>query len=180
MGFHSKLTSKKTALYRHLDAAGALLYVGISLSAITRLSQHAASAWSTEISSVTIENFDNRNDAIEAEKNAIKSERPKYNKQHALKQSAHNGRPDDDVINGPIHNIGRDKSPYFREVYSVRLAAMTLDITTEEVRKLIEDGEISHFVHSTHIKHGRETPNYRITGWAMMDYLNEKEAEYSK
>lgn len=32
-------------LYRHYDPAGALLYIGISLSAVARLSQHGDKPW---------------------------------------------------------------------------------------------------------------------------------------
>ena len=41
----------ETDLYRHFDAAGNLLYVGISFSAINRFSQHKyGSEWSKKVS----------------------------------------------------------------------------------------------------------------------------------
>ena len=43
-------------LYRHYDANGELLYVGISLNALNRLAQHReVSAWFPDIAKVTIE-----------------------------------------------------------------------------------------------------------------------------
>jgi hypothetical protein len=48
-----------TALYRHFNAAGDLLYVGISLSVINRLAGHMASSkWASDIATVKIEYFD--------------------------------------------------------------------------------------------------------------------------
>lgn len=69
-----------TQLYRHFDSEGRLLYVGISLSAITRLAQHrSASHWSRAIASVRIECFDTRREALAAEAKAILEERPLHN-----------------------------------------------------------------------------------------------------
>ena len=75
--------SSRTALYRHFDAAGTLLYVGISLSAVARLRSHQdESGWFGEIASVTIEWHDSRALAFAAERAAIKSERPRFNVIH--------------------------------------------------------------------------------------------------
>jgi len=72
--------SKRTALYRHWDAEGQLLYVGISLSAVQRLAQHkAGSHWSDSINKVTIEYFENREAAHAAERAAVQSENPLHN-----------------------------------------------------------------------------------------------------
>lgn len=70
----------ETALYRHFDAEGRLLYVGISLSAIQRLSQHLASAWAKDIRNVTVEILPTREDALAAEATAIREEQPLHNR----------------------------------------------------------------------------------------------------
>lgn len=71
-----------TALYRHFDARGALLYVGISLSPTYRLQQHGRTAhWSDDIARVTIEWFPSRALALEAERAAISREDPRHNLQ---------------------------------------------------------------------------------------------------
>lgn len=76
----------ETALYRHFDEAGNLLYVGISLNAVARLSQHAqGSTWAGDIRRVTVEMFSARKPALVAEANAIKSERPRFNKKHSVR-----------------------------------------------------------------------------------------------
>lgn len=67
-------------LYRHYNEKGELLYVGISLSAISRLAQHSVNAkWYDEICTVKIQKFKTREQAIAAEALAIKAESPIYN-----------------------------------------------------------------------------------------------------
>lgn len=69
-----------TYLYRHFDKYGNLLYVGISISCVARLSQHRShSHWFTSIAMITIEKFNSRSKAEEAEMDAIGSERPLHN-----------------------------------------------------------------------------------------------------
>lgn len=73
----------RTALYRHFDAAGVLLYVGISLSAVQRLAQHRDKPWFRQIARVDVEWFDDRGQAERAEVAAIRRERPAHNVRHA-------------------------------------------------------------------------------------------------
>lgn len=71
---------EKTELYRHFDTDGRLLYVGVSLSTVARLSSHMCeSKWSGQIASITIERFPTRQEALAAEAAAIKLERPAHN-----------------------------------------------------------------------------------------------------
>lgn len=75
MGDHSP-----TDLYRFFDSAGQLLYVGISLSAAARASQHRAEKpWWGDVARMDVEHYDNRTDAARAELTAIKTERPLHN-----------------------------------------------------------------------------------------------------
>ncbi len=74
---------QRTALYRHFDHEGRLLYVGISLSAVERLAQHSRSAkWSQAICHITVHWFHSREAALDAEVAAIAAERPAYNIVH--------------------------------------------------------------------------------------------------
>jgi excinuclease UvrABC nuclease subunit len=75
------------SLYRHFDADGGLLYVGISLRALRRLAEHAKSQWADQIVSVTVESFPNRAEAAKAERAAILNEAPRFNV--AMKAKAH-------------------------------------------------------------------------------------------
>jgi hypothetical protein len=73
-----------TRLYRHFDAAGQLLYVGISLGVMHRLQQHlASSSWAAAIARVDVQTFCTRAEALHAERLAIESERPLHNVVHA-------------------------------------------------------------------------------------------------
>jgi len=70
----------RTALYRQRDAAGYLLYVGVSCSPADRMHQHASqSHWAGEIATVSVEYFPTRDEALAAERSAIACERPRHN-----------------------------------------------------------------------------------------------------
>lgn len=68
-------------LYRHFDANGELLYVGISLNALARFAKgHRQTAdWFLLISRIEIQNLATREEAIAAESEAIHREHPKFN-----------------------------------------------------------------------------------------------------
>lgn len=67
-------------LYRHFDATGRLLYVGMSLNAIARLVKHREeSHWFNQITRVEIEWHKSREHAAYAEAIAIRDEEPLYN-----------------------------------------------------------------------------------------------------
>jgi ribosome-binding protein aMBF1 (putative translation factor) len=70
-------------LYRHFSASGELLYVGISNSTLQRLGSHRSSDWISEIARIEIERFPDKSAARLAEREAIRSEKPRYNVVHA-------------------------------------------------------------------------------------------------
>jgi excinuclease UvrABC nuclease subunit len=75
-------------LYRHFDGQGTLLYVGISASAVRRLTDHKTqSAWFSLIA-VKVEHFPTRTAARKAEITAITKERPLYNIKGAITPSS--------------------------------------------------------------------------------------------
>ena len=70
-------------LYRHYHPSGDLLYVGVSLDAVERQRRHMKGAdWHNMICRIVIEPFEIREQALEAEQIAIKSEFPKFNTVH--------------------------------------------------------------------------------------------------
>lgn len=72
-----------TSLYRHFAGDGSLLYVGIALSWPARTKSHVRqSRWFDQVAKVEIERFPTREAALEAERAAIKSERPTFNVVH--------------------------------------------------------------------------------------------------
>lgn len=78
-----KKLGRRCCLYRHFDAEGRLLYVGVSTSLIRRLEQHGRYAhWFSSIAKITIQHFANEREALAAELDAIRTEEPMYNIQH--------------------------------------------------------------------------------------------------
>jgi hypothetical protein len=72
--------STSTALYRHFDKEGNLLYVGISKNPFIRLQIHSQrSSWIKDVANITIEWHPTRKIAEDYEDAAIKSEDPLYN-----------------------------------------------------------------------------------------------------
>lgn len=72
-----------TALYRYYNLKDELIYVGISNNPVNRASEHKREkTWFTEIRRITVDWFDRRESALEAEKTAIQKYSPKYNIVH--------------------------------------------------------------------------------------------------
>lgn len=79
------MTERHTALYRLLSKSGRLLYVGISGNPDSRWGTHSNNQpWWEEVADRKIEWFGSREAAAAAEIEAIKEERPLYNKQHSV------------------------------------------------------------------------------------------------
>lgn len=77
------LAPPKVALYRHYDAAGTLLYIGISLKPIRRLETHGHhSSWAASIARIEVEWLGTQEAAAAAEVMAIRNERPAHNVVH--------------------------------------------------------------------------------------------------
>jgi len=74
-----------TDLYRHFDADGRLLYVGVSFHAVVRAYQHKAGAeWWAQAVTMKVERFPTREAALLAEREAIKQEKPLHNQVHTV------------------------------------------------------------------------------------------------
>jgi hypothetical protein len=67
-------------LYRHYDAGGGLLYIGMSQYVLARQTRHfKKSEWANTIYQIIIEPFASRDELLEAEQLAIATEFPKFN-----------------------------------------------------------------------------------------------------
>jgi predicted GIY-YIG superfamily endonuclease len=72
--------TKPHVLYRYFDADDNLLYVGITNSPLSRMSQHLRDkGWFAKAARTTYEHFTTRDELEKAELKAIQSEKPKYN-----------------------------------------------------------------------------------------------------
>lgn len=76
----------RCCLYRFYDADGLLLYVGITNQDMRRWIAHETREWWGAVASATVEHYDDRSAALDAERTAIKSERPVHNLTHAFYQ----------------------------------------------------------------------------------------------
>lgn len=105
-----------TSLYRHFGIDGTLLYVGISLSWPARTKAHMqGSRWFDQVAKVEIEQFPTREDALEAEREAIKREKPKFN---------------------VIHNRRRERPPKISSRLTVEPGVTGRFLSTSEQKRL--------------------------------------------
>jgi hypothetical protein len=75
-----KAKAVPTCLYRHFDASGTLLYVGVSLHVVVRLIGHRDTAhWFSQLARIEVEHYPTREAALVAEAEAIRTEKPRYN-----------------------------------------------------------------------------------------------------
>lgn len=70
---------KTALLYRFHDAAGTLLYVGVTVNPVMRWQQHKRKPWWAQVASVSVEEHPYTNAALDAELVAIRTEAPLHN-----------------------------------------------------------------------------------------------------
>lgn len=117
--------TEPTQLYRHFDGQGRLLYVGISLDALTRLGEHRAnSAWFDRITRVEIQRHPTREGALEAEQIAIWKEKPECNIQHTVRP------PPPKVV--PLHIIREFRTVSGRKAFVNACGECGAEFVTEE------------------------------------------------
>lgn len=160
---------KRTSLYRHFNGEGQLLYVGISLSAIQRLGQHKEhSDWFESITRVTIEQFDTREEALEAERSAIFRERPLHNIQH--KHGADEERRKANEKLSATAQAKKDLTArivYFNPVYTLDGAADALSVSKRLLTLWVREGKIGYFTMPN--KTGKPIPY--ISGWQLIEHI---------
>lgn len=162
-----------TALYRHYDANGNLLYVGVSSCPVKRTYQHSLSShWYNKIFQITIEWFETRSEAIEAEEAAIKNEEPLHNvmsKSGCLKEK--NYRKESSIFER-ISICENVKT--LDAFYDIDGVCKLLKLKQSDIFFLIESKHISCFI----IKTARKSDKILISGWHILDYLESiKECE---
>lgn len=157
----------ETFLYRHFDKANQLLYIGISLSAVQRLSQHRdASHWFKQIRSVTIESFPSREAALEAERECIFREKPIHNvvrpiSQFELKKKTTHAEESRKALLRRVVN--------FSPLYSLKDAGQVLQMGPGQIQRLINENKIGSLVIPS--RYGNGKMRTMITGWQIIDYL---------
>lgn len=173
-----------TELYRHFDAQGNLLYVGISLSTVGRLSQHKDhSHWFKEISNVTIERFPTRQDALKAEQLAVQSENPKCNinlkkKEKELKIETEKRKKEILRQATPQEMSDFSRRSLFGRIvnfdvcYSLKEVQDLIGMTKAELERYIESGHLSYFeVEGANTGRWPVKIHKKITGWQFINFL---------
>jgi hypothetical protein len=161
-----------TELYRHYGPKDELLYVGVSISTLVRLGQHRdCSEWFNKIKRVEIQQFESREKALAAEREAIEKERPHFNVHHKK-------LPKDESREAPREESKRNllrRLVYLHPVYSFQGVKDVLGIGETIIRRLIENGKLG-FILIPPLRAG-EKPRLRITGWQLLEYIEALEKE---
>ena len=161
--------AKPTHLYRHFSKDGELLYVGVSLSTLQRLGQHASnSEWYARIARVDIEQFPSREEALEAERRAIMDERPKHNIVHKNAASERARELEQELLLSAKEK-GRlvRRVAYVQPVYKLEDAAACLGITKALLMKWVRENKIGHFFMPS--RGGKPVPF--ISGWQLIEHI---------
>lgn len=160
---------KATVLYRHFSADGVLLYVGISGRVWVRNDEHLwLSGWFSEVSQITLERFSTRAEAVEAEREAILNEKPRFNVQHNRPKrklgKSSSGKPN-------LYEISRAeiaRTVLLQPLYSPIEAAKFLGISGRMLRVAMATGDLG-FVEIQRSEGGKSTRF--ISGWQLIDWL---------
>lgn len=167
-----------TFLYRHYDKKGVLLYAGISLSVVNRLSQHKnGSAWFRDIAKVEIESCATREEALEKERRAIIEEKPKHNKTKAACTRIYV----EPIMPPEISRVDLTKRiVQYNASYDLNDAASALGVSQATIKRWIEEKKLGYIVvgHRTGKWGVRE--KRRITGWQLIDFIEHLENETMK
>ena len=143
-----KVKKVKTALYKHKNADGHIIYVGVAKNIGARSAQHLDnSEWQAEIASIDVEWYENSLLAELMEIKLIKSLRPKYNRAH------NNNRPFDYAFHQRIDSFLKNEEKSINEKlkdYYQKLddIALTKDLirtsrgkAKEEMQEILEQEE---------------------------------------
>ena len=171
-----EMEEKPQHLYRHFDANDNLLYVGVSLSAFTRLSQHKSNShWFDEIVRVDIQKYPNRQQVLLAEIEAIQKENPRYNLQRHSKVKEETNR-----INWHAQESKEDlvkRIVRYKPIYSIKDASEETLISVAKIKQAIQKGNLSAFeVGRLQRPDNKTIIKYKITGWALIDWIEQVEA----
>jgi len=158
-------------LYRHFNDQKQLLYVGVSLSAITRLSQHKThSGWFNDIASITIENFETREDVLIAETTAIQTEQPLHNIQKKIppKKKKRATTPHIEKTTKALYN----HLTVIRPMYTLQDAADLLTVPKSHIERFMRKNQLGYIqIGIRRDKRYPDKPLYRISGWQIIAFI---------
>jgi excinuclease UvrABC nuclease subunit len=167
----------KTQLYRHFDAEKKLLYVGISLSTFARLSQHKDhSPWFEQVTTVEIEHFETREEAMAAERKAIKTENPQFN--IAMKKTLVEIKKEEREFYAEKRRALEEKESLInryvdhRIAYQLEEVRLMINMTKGEMEKHVEAGNLCTFeVEGKRSWHPVKMKKM-VSGWSLIDFID--------
>ena len=178
------LTEMTTQLYRHFDKNNNLLYVGISLSTFNRLSQHKDhSGWFYGITNVTIEHFPTREEALAAERKAIKSENPKFNiaSRKTVAEIEKEEKEQKRITQLAMAEKFKLVQRYVEHqlAYKLNDVRQILNITSNELNRHIAEGRLSTFEVEGRMstKTNQIMMKTMVSGWALIDFVSYLESK---
>jgi len=75
-------------VYRMYNDANEAVYIGQSLHP-HRVAAHAEREWWPQVATIKVRHYETRDEAMNAERDAIKAESPKHNRQHAMRAAGY-------------------------------------------------------------------------------------------
>ena len=159
-------------LYRHFDEWDNLLYVGVSLSTIQRLSQHKShSHWFNNIKKITIENFSSREEALEAERIAVEKEDPLHN--IALKKIDFPApkRREANIEDSCDHLTNSIVT--YKPMYTIEETSYVCRVGLSQIKNWIETKQLGYVEigRKWDTRWNRWQIKKRITGWQILDFI---------
>lgn len=171
-------------LYRYFDAQGALLYIGVTSRINRRMREHwESSEWFAKIARCEFQQFPDRKSVLEAEREAIISEKPLHNYAHNRPKREKLARLDVDAPEPGISAKFKTKpsrdGKESRHAINLRLVQIkpmhpanllheALGVPQYAVRQAIEAGQLGYvdLPNSTGTKMNRY-----VSGWQALDWL---------
>lgn len=119
--------SRPNYVYKAFDREGRLLYVGVTADLEARLAAHRSrSLWAAYMSRHTLVGpFENRADALEAERRIIREERPLYNVQGLSVLASEMPMPEVDELNAAARLTGIQPGLLLRAMAQGRVADLS-------------------------------------------------------
>tara|TARA_Y100000361_G_scaffold142463_1_gene148525 strand:- start:284 stop:784 length:501 start_codon:yes stop_codon:yes gene_type:complete len=156
---------RQTTLYRHFDINKKLLYVGISSRPWTRLKEHKISPWYDKIHNITLQQYENREKAIKAEREAVIKENPLFNVQR-FKTYKEQKRKEKEIIDNSklkfISNV-----VHFKMSYSLQEVRQITKLTMLDIKELLRKDHLSYYEIQWRANHKIK----KVPGWAVIDLI---------
>lgn len=143
------MIERRVSLYRHFGENSKLLYVGISSNAIIRTYGHQSNAkWYYEIVEIKIQHYPDLYSALIAEKKAIKTENPVYNKTHNVVKIKSLKITESEILKYPLVVAERELiSEFKKKLWSVQWIADHFGTSIEVIRYVLKNPHQREFPH---------------------------------